>query len=96
MSMQDTKMISFYSKTLYNYVNHGVLSARNRPAKKSEVQAPQNIRKLRKETVNLFVGREYSDFTKLMQECPDTAVVEMDTVEGTRRKGNTYLVLQVI
>ena len=33
------------------------------------------------------IGRTYEDFQKYMKEHPDTAVVEMDTVEGGRGNG---------
>lgn len=77
--------IPFTSKTLYNYVNHGILSARNLDLPRKVKYKPRKIRKeTPKRDRKSLVGREYSDFTALMQECPDTAVVEMDTVEGTK------------
>ena len=77
--------IPFTSKTLYNYVNHGVLSVRNLDLPRKVKYKPRKKHKeATKRDRKSLVGREYSDFTKLMQECPDTDVVEMDTVEGTK------------
>lgn len=75
----------FTSKTMYNYVNHGVLSARNLDLpRKVKYKPRKKLKETPKRNRKTLVGREYSDFSALMQECPDTAVVEMDTVEGTK------------
>lgn len=79
--------IPFTSKTLYNYVNDGVLSARNLDLPRKVKYKP---RKKHKETPRknrkLLIGREYSDFTSFLLGAPDTDVVEMDTVEGVKGK----------
>jgi IS30 family transposase len=77
-------------KTLYRYVNGSLLSARNidmpricrikpRKSKPIEYKVDKQCR----------VGRCYDDFLKYMAANPDTAVVEMDTVEG--KKGGSVL-----
>ena len=72
-------------KTLYNYVNDGLLSARNidmplkvrlrpRKGKKNEVKVDKKCR----------LGRSYQDFLSFRAQHPDLPVVELDSVEGKR------------
>ena len=69
-------------KTIYNYVDAGLLSVGN-------LDLPRKVRyrtRKRKKTVRVdkkcHVGRTYEDYQRYMEEHPDTAVVEMDSVEG--------------
>lgn len=81
--------IPFCRKTLYNYIDKSVFTARN-------IDLRRRVRyKVRKRptrvsvTARAFrVGRMYEDFCKLMKEHPDTPVVEMDTVVGGTGKGS--------
>ena len=77
-------------KTIYRYVNGCLLSARNidlprvcrlkpRKSKPVEYKVDKQCR----------TGRSYDDFLAYMNLKPDTAVVEMDTVEG--EKGGSVL-----
>ena len=72
-------------KSLYNYVNDGLLSARNidmprkvrlrpRKGKKNEIKVDKKCR----------IGRTFQDFQLFKSEHPDLPVVELDTVEGIR------------
>jgi IS30 family transposase len=72
-------------KTLYNYIDKSIFSARNidlrrrvryKPRKKP-THVSLSVREFR-------IERTYDDFLKLIKEYPDTPVVEMDTVEGTK------------
>lgn len=76
--------IMYSEKTLYNYVDAGLLTACNldmprkvryRPRKKSGL-----IHKVDKKCV---IGRTYDDFKKVMDECNAPLYVEMDSVIGT-------------
>jgi len=77
-------------RTLYNYVNAGLFTARN-------IDMPRVVRMgKRKRAKNEFkvdkkcrIGRTYQDFLKFMQENPGLIVVEMDTLEG--KKGGKVL-----
>lgn len=71
-------------RTLYNYFNSNVLTARN-------IDLPRRVRyKARKKQKTLDKGyfqayrnnRTYKEFERYMDEHPDTDVVEMDTVLG--------------
>lgn len=76
-------------KTLYNYIDKSVFSARN-------IDMRRRVRyKVRKKSTRVSmaarefrVGRTYNDFQKFMKEKPDTLVVEMDTVEGSKGNGS--------
>lgn len=80
-------------KTLYNYIDKSVFSARN-------IDLRRRVRyKVRKKATRVSlsfrefrVERTYEDFQKIMREHPDTAVVEMDTVEGTKG-GKVFLTM---
>src|SRR5665648_2784 len=82
-SNRDVIMCS--DKTLYNYVDYNLFSARNldlprkvkyRPRKKS----PGHF----KVDKSCRIGRTYEDFLLFMKEHPDTPIVEMDSVEGVK------------
>jgi IS30 family transposase len=72
-------------KSIYNYAALNLLSARNVDFPRKVIYRP------RKKLSNPFkvdktcrMGRTYQDFLDFMKENPDTPVVEMDTVEGTK------------
>lgn len=77
-------------KSIYRYVNGSLLAARNidmprvcriRPRKSKPIQHKVDKR--------CRIGRSYEDFMRHMNQHPDTAFVEMDTVEG--KKGGSVL-----
>lgn len=80
---QDEIMMS--EKTLYRIIDMGILEVRN-------IDLPRKVRyRQRKKKSssykvdkNCLEGRRYEDFLNFMNEHPDTAVVEMDTVEGIK------------
>ena len=85
-----SKDISCARRTLYKYIDNQVLTARNidlprkvkyKPRKKN-ISNPRLNRKYR-------INKTYADFTKLIEDNPNTQVVEMDTVEG--QKGGKVL-----
>lgn len=79
---------------LYNYIDAGLLSAKN-------IDLPRRIKyKIRnknrnkeKKDYSYRIGRTYEDFKKLLEESPNINVVEMDTVIGTSEKGKVLLTL---
>ena len=87
-SNKDSIMIS--ERAIYNYVNDYVLSTKN-------IDLPRKVRyKPRKKVKTRFkvdktclVGRSYKDFLTFMENTENSAVVQMDTVEG--RKGGKVL-----
>ena len=85
--------IMFDERTLYNYVDKGIFTARN-------IDMPRVVRMgKRKKIKDRFkvdkkcrIGRTYQDFLNFMQEHPGIPVVEMDTIEG-RIGGKVLLTL---
>jgi len=78
-------VIMHSERTIYNYVDYGLFTARNIDLPRKVVYRP------RKKSADHFkvdkscrVGRTYEDFINFLKEHPDTPVVEMDTVEGTK------------
>ena len=78
--------INCCERTLYYYFDKNAFTARN-------IDLPRKVKyKPRKKSTNPIikdstcrVGRTYNDFIKFIEDNPNTQVVEMDTVHGTRR-----------
>lgn len=82
-------LIMYDEKSIYNYIDAGLLSVCN-------IDLPRKVRyRVRKKKRGVrvdkkcHIGRTYEDFLTFLESCPDTAVTEMDTVEG--RKGGKVL-----
>lgn len=76
--------IMYDERTLYNYVDYGIFSAKN-------IDMPRKVRMSRRKQKKIYkvdkacrVGRTYNDFTTFMQNHPCFPIVEMDSVEGTK------------
>lgn len=72
------------SRTLYNYIDNHIITAKN-------IDLPRKVRyKPRKKKKKVEINhtwredRKYSDFTELVELYPDIQIVEMDTVEGIK------------
>lgn len=77
-------------KSIYRYVNGNLLSARNIDMPRICRIKPRRSKPLaHKVDKQCRVGRTYDDFLKYLDDNPDTAVVEMDSVEG--KKGGSVL-----
>lgn len=72
-------------KSLYNLIDQGVLNIRN-------IDLPRKVkyRPRRKKSTTYKIdkrcleGRRYEDFERFIEEHPDKAIVEIDTVEGVK------------
>lgn len=80
-------------RSIYNYVDAGVLSVGN-------IDLPRKVRyrkRKKKKIVHIdklcHIGRTYEDFLKFSEANPDLHVVEMDSVEGTRDSLKVLLTL---
>ena len=76
-------------KTIYNYIDAGILSTRNIDLARKIRFAPRKAKKQHKVDRKCTEGRTYQDFLDLLQKNPGIDVVEMDTVEG--KKGQSVL-----
>ena len=90
ISLNHPDEIHFSEKTLYNFMDAGLIDAKN-------LDLPRKVRfrVKRKKSVEFKVdkkcriGRTYEDFLTFCRENPDLPVVEMDSVEGV--KGSAVL-----
>lgn len=73
----------FTSRTLYNYVEQNVLSVKNIDLPRKVKYKPRKEPRQPPKDHTWLQGRRYSDFMDLLQDYPETPVVEMDTVEGS-------------
>ncbi len=72
-------------RTLYNYIDKGVFTARNidlRRRVRYRCKPRKSGTRISLAAREFRIGRTYEDFRKYMKEHPETPVVEMDTVEG--------------
>ena len=83
-------------KEIYNLIDSGLLRIRNidlpRKVRYRNRKKQKTTYKVDKECLN---GRRYSDYLKYIQENPDTAIVEMDSVEG-EKGGKVLLILHFV
>lgn len=84
---RDEIMLS--DRTLYNYINLSMFSARRLDMPRAVRYRPRKSRRTVKVDRKCRNGRERRDFEKFIQENPDVHIVEMDSVEG--RKGGSVL-----
>ena len=90
--VNNTDQFMLDEKTIYNYIDAGLLSVSN-------IDLPRKVRfraRKKKKHVKVdkqcHVGRTYEDFEAYIAANPDVAVVEMDSVEG-RKGGKVFLTI---
>ena len=74
-------------RTLYNYIDKGVFTARNldlRRRVRYKCKERKTGTRISLAAREFRIGRTYEDFCALMKKSPELSVVEMDTVEGGR------------
>lgn len=77
-------------KSLYTYINKGLLQARNIDMPKvCRIRPRKKKSRERKVDQKCRVERTYEDFLNFMEANPDIGVVQMDTLEG--KKGGSVL-----
>ena len=76
-------------KTVYNYINAGLLSAKGIDLPRKVRYRARKKHKMYKVDRNCHKGRTYDDFLSFMADNPDVSVVEMDSVAG--KKGGKVL-----
>lgn len=80
-------------RTIYNYIEAGVLSIGNLDLPRKVRYRKRKSKKVVHVDKKCHIGRTYEDFEAFMEEHPDYAVVEMDSVEGTRDSTKVLLTL---
>ncbi|MDR1370960.1 MAG: IS30 family transposase [Dysgonamonadaceae bacterium] len=82
--------VMFSEKTIYNYVDQGVFSARNLDLpRKVRYQPRDSKHDSYKVDRSCRIGRTYTDFLDFLEGYPDCPVVQIDSVEG--KKGGKVL-----
>lgn len=74
-------------KTLYNYIDQGVFTARNidmRRKVRYKCKPRKTGTRVSLAAKEFRIGRTYEDFQKYLQANPGISIVELDTVEGGR------------
>ena len=72
-------------RTLYSYINNGLFTARNIDMPRTIRMRPRkNISKKLKVDKSCRIGRDFSSFKKYMDEHPDAAIRQIDSVEGIK------------
>lgn len=71
-------------RTIYKIINQGVLSVRNIDLLRKVSFRPRRRSNPFKVDRSCRLGRTYEDFQNHLKENPDTPVVQMDSVEGTK------------
>lgn len=70
-------------KTVYNYLDYCLFSARNIDLPRKVIFRPRKVKESRfKVDRSCRIGRTYDDFLSFLKENPDTPVVELDSVVG--------------
>lgn len=83
-------------RTLYHYIDEGVLSIGNLDLRRKVGYRPRKKKKAPTEGAlnqKYRQNRTYEDFTAYMARRPDTMYVEMDTVKGCREQGKRMLTM---
>jgi len=89
-------VIMHSEKTIYNYIDYGLLSAINLDLPRKVRYRPRKQLKVHfKVDKACRIGRTYEDFLAFIDANPDTPVVEMDTVEG-KKGGKVLLTIHFI
>ncbi len=84
--------INCSERTLYHYIENGLLRARNIDLRRKVKYKPRKKKTDYKPKINHRIGKSYDDFCTYITENPETEVVEMDTVIG-RKGGKTLMTL---
>lgn len=87
--------IMYSEKTIYNYVNYNIFSARNIDLPRKVRYRPRRVKVCYKVDKACRIGRTYDDFLVYMATHPDTPNVQMDSVEGTKG-GKVLLTLMFV
>ena len=82
MILQNHPEISQCEKTIYNYIDSGILSVGNLDLPKKVKYKPRHVHDSEIDDTGIFEGRSYKDYEDFLKVHPDTRITEMDTVLG--------------
>ncbi len=93
MILQNHPQITQCEKTIYNYIDSGILSVGNLDLPKKVSYKPRQAHGTEIIDTGVFEGRTYKDFEAYMKRFPDTKLTEMDTVVGPEGSSKVLLTL---
>lgn len=93
MILQNHPEIKQCEKTIYNYIDSGVLSVGNLDLPKKVKYKPRKAHESEIDDTGIFDGRSYKDYLAFLKEYPDTKITEMDTVVGPEGSHKVLLTL---
>ena len=82
--VNNTDEIMLDERTIYNYVDAGLLSIYNIDLPRKVRYKKRKVKKHIRVDKKCHIGRTYEDYLDYMAGHPDVSVVEMDSVEGKR------------
>lgn len=88
--------VGLSEKTIYNYIEQGVLSVKNIDLPKKVVYKVRNVHKTEIDDPRAFEGRTFKDYQDFLKANPDTPVVEMDTVVGCEGSHKVLLTMHFV
>ena len=91
--INNADLIMVDERTIYNYIDAGILSVGNLDLPRKVRYKKRKKKKQVRVDKKCHVGRTYEDFLAFMEEHPEYAVVEMDSVEGKRDSTKVLLTL---
>jgi transposase, IS30 family len=91
--LQNHPEITQCEKTIYNYIDDGILSVGNLDLPKKVSYKPRKVHGTEIDDAGVFEGRTYKDYQAYLQEYPDTMITEMDTVVGPEGSKKVLLTL---
>ena len=78
-------------RTLYRYIDQGVLSVGNIDLRRKVAYKPRRKKKMSEGFLTKnSQNRGYDDYLKYMEKHPDTPIIQMDTVKDVVNKGNAF------
>ncbi len=92
----NTDVIMLDERTIYNYVDAGLLSIYNIDLPRKVRYRKRKVKKHVRVDKHCHEGRTYEDYLKYMEEHPDIAAVQMDSVEGKKDSTKVLLTLYFI
>ena len=100
MILNNHPEINICERTLYNYIDQGVLSVKNMDLPKKIVYkvrcSSSDEDNREKKDMEIFIGRTYRDFQDVLKENSDIRIVEMDTVVGCSGSHKVLLTLHFV
>ena len=99
ITVENPILINKSPKTIYNYIEAGILTTKNIDLRSKVKYKPRNkkydYKKLRHDAECLN-GRQYSDYIDFLCKHPGIPTVQLDTVEGSKESKKCFMTLHFV